>query len=94
VGVLIAPVLGDRVSPQIAGELVDSLRRRQSQRIAEQLEVALQSRIVIEQAKGIIAAERRISVDQAFDLLRNHARRHNADLRTTADAVVRLGLRP
>jgi len=64
------------------------------QRITEQLERALESRIVIEQAKGIIAAERRVSVDRAFELLRGYARSHNADLRTTADAVVRLGLRP
>jgi GAF domain-containing protein len=43
-------------------------------RTAEQLEEALASRVIIEQAKGMIAAERKITVDQAFELLRGHAR--------------------
>jgi GAF domain-containing protein len=59
-----------------------------------QLQEALESRIIIEQAKGIIAGERNISVDQAFTLLRSHARSNQAPLRSIADAVVNLGLRP
>jgi GAF domain-containing protein len=61
---------------------------------AEQLQIALETRVVITQAKAIIAAERHISVDRAFELLRSYARSHNVALRSTADAVVRLGLRP
>jgi GAF domain-containing protein len=63
-------------------------------RLNEQLQEALDSRIVIEQAKGILAAERQISVDAAFEVLRRHARSHSATLRSVAEAVVNLGMRP
>jgi GAF domain-containing protein len=63
-------------------------------RLVGQLREALDSRIVIEQAKGIVAAERQVSVDAAFELLRRHARSHSAPLRSVAEAVVNLGLRP
>jgi hypothetical protein len=42
--------------------------------LTEQLEFALNSRIAIEQAKGAVARSFGISVDQAFELLRSHAR--------------------
>jgi len=67
---------------------------QQSRRLTEQLQEALDTRIVIEQAKGMLAAERKISVDDAFEVLRAHARPHHASLRSVADAVVNLGLRP
>lgn len=63
-------------------------------RINEQLEEALDSRVIVEQAKGILAADLGTSIDEAFEALRNHARNHNANLRSVAEAVVRLGLRP
>lgn len=62
--------------------------------LAGQLQQALDSRVVIEQAKGILAGERGISVDAAFAMLRDHARRRGAPLREVAEAVVNLGLRP
>jgi ANTAR domain len=43
-------------------------------RISEQFGEALDSRVVIEQAKGMFAAERGISIGKAFELLRSHAR--------------------
>lgn len=88
--VQVASVLADMATSYVIS--ASALERQQ--RTAEQLQRALQSRVVIEQAKGILAAERRISVDEAFELLRGHARSHNADLRATAEAVVHLGLRP
>jgi AmiR/NasT family two-component response regulator len=39
-----------------------------------QLEHALQSRVVIEQAKGIIAERHGLELDEAFDLIRRAAR--------------------
>lgn len=42
--------------------------------LTEQLEFALNSRIAIEQAKGAVARTFGISVDQAFEMLRSHAR--------------------
>jgi GAF domain-containing protein len=62
-------------------------------RTTEQLQEALDSRVVIEQAKGVLAVRHGVSVDEAFTLLRRHARNHNTHLRAVADAVVNLGLR-
>ena len=52
-----------------------------------QLQRALTSRIVIEQAKGVLAERMRIHVDDAFTVLRGHARRHNLLLSEVASAV-------
>ena len=62
-------------------------------RTVEQLQRALTSRIIIEQAKGMIAAQHEVTVDRAFVLLRKHANDHNASLHSVAEAVVNLGLR-
>jgi hypothetical protein len=48
----------------------------------------LNSRIVIEQAKGAIAQSRNVSVDDAFLMLRAHARRTNSRLGKVAHAVL------
>lgn len=72
-------------------------RRRDRDRLAEltrQLQQALTTRVLIEQAKGMVAAQRGIGVEEAFDVLRRHARDHNATLQAVAHAVVSLGLRP
>jgi PAS domain S-box-containing protein len=72
-------------------------RRSAQERLAtlnEQLQTALTSRVVIEQAKGMLAERRGISVEEAFQLLRKHARDHNASLEDVATAVVTLGLSP
>jgi hypothetical protein len=54
---------------------------------AARLQGALNSRIVIEQAKGVLAERRRISADAAFALLRDHARNHNLRLAEVAREV-------
>jgi transcriptional regulator with GAF, ATPase, and Fis domain len=56
--------------------------------LAEQLQTALNSRVVIEQAKGIIAERRRLDMDQAFNLLRGRARKTNRRLSELALAIV------
>jgi GAF domain-containing protein len=56
--------------------------------VNEQLTHALQSRIVIEQAKGVIAEREGLEVDQAFAQLRSYARSHNLRLAALAQAVV------
>ena len=53
-----------------------------------QLEGALESRIVIEQAKGIVAERNHVAIDTAFELLRGYARTHNRLLRQTAQDVI------
>jgi len=56
--------------------------------LAEQLQSALNSRIVIEQAKGALAERAGVSVDTAFLLMRDHARRTNRLLGELARAVL------
>ena len=53
-----------------------------------QVQHALQSRIVIEQAKGIIAQQAGIAIDDAFDRLRAHSRNNNWALHDLALAVI------
>ena len=73
-----------------------TLRRREV--LAEQLQVALNSRIIIEQAKGVLAERGRLDMALAFDVLRGHARSTNQRLSdvalgvvngTTAEAILR-----
>jgi transcriptional regulator with GAF, ATPase, and Fis domain len=56
--------------------------------LAEQLQTALNSRIIIEQAKGVIAERRQLDVDSSFTLLRNAARSSNRRLSDLARAIV------
>jgi GAF domain-containing protein len=56
--------------------------------LTEQLQGALNSRVVIEQAKGALARTHDVDVDQAFDLLRRYARNHNRKLVDIAHAVL------
>jgi GAF domain-containing protein len=56
--------------------------------LSEQLQTALHSRILIEQAKGILSAQAGTNVASAFTLMRTHARRTGQPLTTVAGAVV------
>jgi len=53
-----------------------------------QLQQALDSRVVLEQAKGILAERLQVSVDEAFTILRRTARSHRVKLHAAARAVV------
>jgi len=58
-------------------------------RLAGQLEQAMASRAVIEQAKGVIMAMRGISEDEAFEVLRRSSQDRNVKVRVLAQQVVR-----
>lgn len=83
-----ARVLADVATAYIvrAGELA------QSRQLSEQLQTALDSRIVIEQAKGALARDLDTTVDDAFEVMRRHARRHGESIRSVAEGIVNHGL--
>jgi GAF domain-containing protein len=60
----------------------------EAQVVNQQLQHALTSRIVIEQAKGMVAERESLNMEQAFYALRNHARNHNLRLVDVAEAVI------
>lgn len=58
------------------------------QRLIDQLETALKSRIAIEQAKGMLAERLHCTVDKAFTMLRSYARSHNTNLTQLARTII------
>lgn len=62
---------------------------RESQLLAEQLQHALNSRVTIEQAKGILAEQGNLTVGDAFERLRRHARATSTPVAQVADRVIR-----
>ncbi|WP_299168500.1 GAF and ANTAR domain-containing protein [uncultured Arthrobacter sp.] len=62
---------------------------RESTVINEQLQRALASRVLIEQAKGVIAQTKNVDMSEAFSLLRTHARSTHQNLHDVAERVVR-----
>ncbi len=60
----------------------------EAQVINDQLSNALNTRIVIEQAKGVVAERENLDMEQAFSALRNHARNHNLRLADVANGII------
>jgi PAS domain S-box-containing protein len=75
---------------------LDALARSEasSRERAAQLQHALDSRVVVEQAKGMVAAQRGMTPDEAFEVIRGYGRRHHRRVPDVAHDVVRLGLQP
>ena len=63
-----------------------AIRRRDA--LTEQLQTALNSRVLIEQAKGILAERLHLDMAEAFAMLRISARNHNRRLSDLARAIV------
>jgi ANTAR domain len=61
---------------------------RRAETLAEQLQAALNSRVVIEQAKGRLAERLGLDMDQSFALLRGHARNTNQRLTDVARHII------
>lgn len=78
-----------RLAQALADLATVGVLHQRSTVLAEQLQAALDSRVVIEQAKGIIAERHRVDVDAAFARLRKHARDHNLRLSDAARQITR-----
>jgi len=61
---------------------------------AHNMRLAMDSRAVIEQAKGVLMAQRGVDADKAFDMLREASQRYNRKLRDIAAGIVESTQRP
>lgn len=79
----------DEVRPDIATiSLLQDRALQEKQLLAEQLQGALNRRVVIEQAKGMLAERNRVTPDVAFSTLRAHARDTDQNLLAIAQQVI------
>ncbi|MDQ2788874.1 MAG: GAF and ANTAR domain-containing protein [Actinomycetota bacterium] len=62
---------------------------RHGEVVTEQLQTALNNRVIIEQAKGVLAQRGNLTMTASFDLLRRYARSRNALLSEVARQVVK-----
>lgn len=72
------------IASPAAATLANGRAYRQATRLVEQLEEAMTSRVIIEQAKGILVATRRCGPEEAFEMLRAISQRSNRRLRDVA----------
>lgn len=79
--------VGKSFADQVAAIIFSIEAHQATTRLAQGLADAMRTRAVIEQAKGILAAERRVTPDQAFQLLVELSQHSNIKLR---DVAVRL----
>jgi GAF domain-containing protein len=73
---------------QAATALALAVRHSQQRELSAQLEQALSSRSVIDQAIGVIMAQQRCSPETAFDLLRQRSQNSNRKLRDIAAELI------
>ena len=85
--------LGQALAYVAAVALVQEKAAADTAMINSQLQRALDSRVKLEQAKGVLSQRGGLSMDQAFAVLRNYARDHNLRLTDVAQAVASRELR-
>jgi hypothetical protein len=81
-------VLGQALADAATIGIVHQRTLARHEIVTEQLQTALNSRILIEQAKGYLSHRLGIGVDEAFDVLRSYARSNNRRLTDVANDVV------
>jgi transcriptional regulator with GAF, ATPase, and Fis domain len=80
--------LGQALADVASVALVQDKVASDQRSVNEQLQTALNSRIVLEQAKGVLAQQGSLQMDEAFAVLRRYARNNNLRLTSVAVAVV------
>ena len=83
-----------RFAPYAAVAAGDLYAYRSARDEAANLQTALETRGVIDQAKGILMARHRITADQAFQVLAQMSMKSNRKLRAVADDLVHTGELP
>jgi hypothetical protein len=81
-------VVGQALADVATIAILQQRSMNETRMVNDQLNHALNSRVVIEQAKGIVAERAGVDMEQAFERLRNHARRHNLRLSAVAHSVI------
>jgi len=77
-----------QVAEAIAVAVVNADAHAQMREEARNMRLAMDSRAVIEQAKGVLMAQRHVDADHAFDILREASQRYNRKLRDIAQGIV------
>lgn len=67
--------------------LIQARSQHHHETVTNQLQTAMNSRITVEQAKGVLAERRGINPSEAFTLLRDYARNHRQRLTELAAVV-------
>lgn len=80
--------LGQGMADIAAIALLQERTVRQAHGVVGQLQGALTSRVIIEQAKGVLAERAHIGVDAAFARMRTYARAHNLRLSNVARELI------
>ena len=80
-----------RFAPYAAVAAGNLFEYQTARELAENLQRALESRAVIDQAKGILMERHKLTADQAFQLLAHVSMRANIKVRTVAEHLVRTG---
>jgi GAF domain-containing protein len=81
--------LAERFAEQLAAAIGSMNAFRSVAQLADEMAEAMRSRAVIEQAKGMLMADRRITDEEAFHVLVERSQRSNLKLREVAAALVR-----
>jgi transcriptional regulator with GAF, ATPase, and Fis domain len=79
--------LGQALADVASVALIQDKTAADSAAVNEQLQTALTSRLIIEQAKGVLAQHGDLAMDHAFAALRRYSRDHNLRLSETAQQV-------
>lgn len=76
------------LAEQASAALTNAQIYQRSAELARNLSIAMESRAAIEQAKGVIMAQRGCDPDEAFDRLRRTSQKYNVKVRDLAHEVV------
>ena len=81
----------DLLAAMAAGYIINASQLRTQRELSENLRAAIESRGIIERAKGMLIAQRGIDAAAAFELLRQASMAQNVKLRDVAQALLERG---